>query len=284
MPQGGCAAGSTRGNELPDTITAPPDHENTPYFQCEDDDHSGCPHVQFTTAIQVLPAGVRMVYPGQPELDFTLCQCACHADCSLAGEGEGAGWPDGCSCNETLKMRDRARRMPPSDGGINLSDTLGGGFDQARRQRSARQAAAARAKDRNPEEIGAIIDEEWSRHGLDGPTGMTRKSEISRITNPPNAIEQAVTTAKFFKDLIGAPLRFRDRVRTATAPEPTDEEEQANNERTYEVATGQDRVEVPIDERTRSQLGKVADEGILAPSLARLFTVEIRGGQDDNLA
>jgi hypothetical protein len=164
-----------------------------------------------------------------------------------------------------------------------LSDTLGRGFDQARRQRSARQAAAARAKDHNPEEIGTIIDEEWSRHGLDGPTGMTRNSEISRITNPPNAIEQAVTTAKIFKDLLGAPLRFRDRVRSATPPEPTHEEEQANKERTYEVATGQDRVEVPIDERTRSQLGSVADEGILAPSLARLFTVEIRGGQHDTV-
>ena len=264
------------GAPLPDTITTPPVTKRS-YFLCQHDEHSGCPHVLFTTAMELLPSGVRMVHPEPPELDFSLCQCVCHADCSLAGQTENVGWPDRCSCNGTLKMRAWAKELPPSDEGVNVFDTLGRGIDQARRKQSARRAAAGRAKGHNPEEVGTIIDDEWSRHGLDPPTGMTRKSEISRITNPPNVVEQAANTTKFFRDLIGAPFRFRDRLRDITAAPPD------RDERTYEVATGDDRIEVPVDERTRSRLGGVVDEGMLAPSLGRLFTVEIRDGQHNTI-
>ena len=44
------------------------------YFLCEHDEHSGCPHVLFSTAMELLPSGVRMVHPEPPELDFSLCQ------------------------------------------------------------------------------------------------------------------------------------------------------------------------------------------------------------------
>ncbi len=264
------------GDPLPDTATIPPVVKRS-YFLCEHDVHSGCPHVLFTTAMQLLPSGVRMVHPEPPELDFSLCQCACHADCSLAGQADSVTWPDGCSCNETLKMRARAKQLPPSDEGVNVFATLGRGFDQARRKQSARRAAAARAEGRNPEEVGTIIDEEWSRHGLDQPTGLTRNSEISRITNPPNVIEQAATTTKFFRDLIGAPVRLRDRLRDVISAPPDGEE------RPYEITTGEERIEVPVDERTRSRLGGVVDEGILSASLGRVFTVETRDGQHDTV-
>jgi hypothetical protein len=264
------------GAPLPDTITTTPVTKRS-HFLCEHAEHSGCPHVLFTTAMDLLPSGVRMVHPEPPLLDFRLCQCVCHADCSLAGRAESVGWPDGCSCNATLRMRAAAKERPPSDEGVDVFASLGRGFDQARRKQSARRAAALRSEGRNPEEVGTIIDEEWSRHGLDEPTGMTRKSEISRITNPPSVIEQAANTTKFFRDLIGAPLRFRDRLRQVTSAPPDREE------RTYEVATGDDRIEVPVDERTRARLGGVVDEGMLAPSLGRLFTVEVRDGQHNTI-
>jgi hypothetical protein len=264
------------GAPLPDTITTPPVAKRS-YFLCEHDEHSECPHVLFSTAMELLPSGVRMVHPEPPELDFSLCQCVCHADCSLADQAESVDWPDGCSCNATLKMRARAKKLPPSDEGVNVFATLGRGFEQARRKQSARRAAAGRSEGRSPEEVGTIIDEEWSRHGLDEPTGMTRKSEIFRITNPPSVLEQAANTTKFFRDLIGAPFRLRDRLRDVTSAPPDRED------RTYEVATGDDRMEVQVDEQTRGRLGGVVDEGMLAPSLGRLFTVEIRDGQHDTI-
>jgi hypothetical protein len=152
-----------------------------------------------------------MVHLGSPELDFTLCRCACHGDCSLAGRVDGTGWPESCSCNKTLKMRADEQRIPARDRSINVFSMLGAGLDNGRRQRSARQGAAAQAKagDTN-DEVGAVIDEDWTRHGLVRLTGIARTSELSRITNPPGAIEQAVTTAKFFRDLAGARFRFRD--------------------------------------------------------------------------
>jgi len=222
------------------------------------------------TAHQVLPWGDPLLEP--PPLDFTLCRCACHTDCSLAGRADGAGWPEGCSCNETLEMRNRAKRQPS---GTDTSAAFKQGMDQARRKRSARREAARRAKGLSTEQTEAIIDEEWSRNGLDPPTGMTRKSEISRITNPPNPIQQAVITATFFKDLIGAPFRFRDKVRNILSDTTEHDEEQ----QTYEIATSDDRIELPIDERFRPKLGGVVDEGFLVRSLGKLFSVEVRGGQ-----
>src|SRR5262245_29319259 len=88
-------------------------------FLCRKGDHSGCPHLPFETAIQLLPVAGRLVVSGPPELDFTLCRCPCHADCLLAGRADAAGWPEGCSCNETLNRIDLSRRFPASDGGIN---------------------------------------------------------------------------------------------------------------------------------------------------------------------
>lgn len=239
---------------------------------CDDGDHAGCTHIPYFSAVRVFPIVDLRFLDLDDTDDLTLCRCVCHQECSMQLRADGTGWPEGCSCNGTLKLRHQFGRHAALPQPTNIVTTGRAAIELNQRKRAAAQAVAARAAGQDNDQVGRILDEEWARQGLERPVGFTRELLISGLMNPRSGTERAVSTAKAFADLATAPGRLRSLWRQAKHAEQQEEAEQ-----TYRVASDNKLVEVVVNEVTRPRLSETQAGGFqLFSSIGRGFDVELR--------
>jgi hypothetical protein len=247
---------------------------------CDTEDHSGCPHVPILAAYRILHPHMTVGPNGLATPALTLCRCRCHEGCPVSIRPEPHGWPEGCNCNATLRMRDSERRRV--DRGASADPRL---LDpvvlkkiavKSIRTDQARRAATARGAGQRSERIEEIVVEEWRRRGLVPPSGVGMERTIDLIAHPPDLTERARNQARLGSDLFGLPLR----VRRATKGGLGRLLERAGRDhgRVFEVAGGDDFVGVSLEPGSDTELERLARQAIFLPSLMCTTTAELKVG------
>ena len=252
---------------------------------CDTEDHSGCPHVPILVASRILHPHMSV---GPDEIAtpaLTLCRCTCHDTCPVSSHPEPHGWPEGCNCNGTLRMRHAERRRVERGTSANPSP-----FDPAVlkkiavksvRTHQARRAATARGAGQRSERIEEIVIDEWRRRGLTPPAGIGMERTTDLIAHPPGWTERARDQARLGSDLFGLPFR----VRRATKGGLGQLLERAGRDhrRVFEVAGGDDFVGVLLNPGSDRELERLAGQAVFLPSYMRVTTAELRVRADGDL-
>lgn len=246
--------------------------------RCVDDDHSGCLHAPFGYAIIQVDARSDRAW----DIDERegLCRCDCHRDCPLAAGGLVLGeWLSHCTCNGALQMIDHRWRLPPSSlssgaHNVNLFAAVRPGIEKARRKKRARRSAGRRGTGLSVEAVERIVEEEWRRHGLEVPPPPIARRIADEIVDPPGVVERAGQQARFYRDLAGLPVRLRRVTRGGVSE--TLERLGRKMGGVFNVATGRELIEIPLDARALEEAAEVAGRAVFLPSMMTATRVAAR--------
>jgi hypothetical protein len=254
-------------------------------MNCDDEDHSGCPHVPFHDAYVRLNPGLTASWPARPSQAIFLCICRCHAACPLASF-DPSQWPGSCTCNGTLRMLDnKAQRKDSGDGeqarSINLGGIVSTGIRETLHKRAARHAVQRRSAELDDHEVRELVAQEWANHGLDPPGTVAADRIADEIAHPPGPVERAQRRLRLARDLVGMPLRLHKATRGGLGE--TIERAGRDRGKVYEMATGRDPVEVHLASGSAAQLDRIARRAVALPSLMAVAKVELRLSHDGQI-
>jgi hypothetical protein len=261
-------------DERVDEVDGPGDEDLL--YLCGSGQHDLCVHVLGDPGFLLLTGTSIMEF----DLDQSkLCPCPCHLDCPMVDQTDAAGWPERCEFPATLAAldlsHDRQEDRP------DLFAMIRESRDKSRRTRRARAAVGARTAGLDREGIAAMIDVEWSRHGLEPPVEPLRGMEIDRVVRKGSKrLDGARLNVDLGLALLKAPFRIAAMLRkTTSASRENDQDRYADeHQSTYRVRTRADSVEVVLDDGTQARLSGFGADGLFAPSVLRSGDVELRLG------
>jgi hypothetical protein len=200
----------------------------------------------------------------------SLCECTCHVGCPMAHQSDGTGWPERCSCEGTATLL----RMTGRNKGLHFSLMLRESLEKSHKKKGAREAVKARGRGLNREALGKLLDEEWTRRGLDPPIEPARGIELDRIVSPPTPIAHARSNVELGVGLAKLPFKiaamFRNLGDTSADPVKADERS------VYLIRPKSKPVEVHLDEHAHRLLTHFGDAGLLPLSFLRSGHVSLR--------
>ena len=250
---------------------------------------SGCGSGRHDLCVHVLGDAGLLLLAGRDleELDpgsSSLCLCPCHADCPMTREMNGAGWPELCDCQgtQTIQHFRHSRRDRPPD----VASVLRKSIDRNRKARKARDAVRARAASHDRQDLSTILDEEWTRQGLDPPVEPLRGMELDRLLRPASRRADNVRlNADVGLALLRLPFKIAGLFQQSSSAPDDPEGDVATDERAsvFRIRATADPVEVLLDEDAPRRLAHFGADGLFAPSALRADQVELRIGADRSL-
>lgn len=250
--------------------------------ECQRGQHSHCPHVPTSYAyLHLLPEAKRQMESGSGSRG-KICTCDCHRDCPLAGQTSRGRWPAECTCNGTLRLtRSEGRRQKAEhQGGIPLTSLLREAATRSARKRAAREAVAKRSPGLTPEQLATVIDEEWTKQGLQPPDPAITRLMIDEIQDTPSATGQARREARLYRDLTGLPSRLRQATDGGLSGLL---DSVGKTSGAYEIAAGSGFIELEIYPDAAEELERLAAEATFLPSTMTMTNVEVRIGQSGEI-
>lgn len=212
--------------------------DDADWWPCADRHHHLCTHVTYSAAEDAL-AGTGL-------LDTTaLCPCVCHAGCPLSAQGSADGWPQHCDCAGTLlagRMAAHRRQSGQAAGPVSFREAYRRGRPKRDGQRRATAAIRARGRAATREQAERIVDEEYTRQGLEVPTGAARELLVDTVLHPIGRVEGYALAARTVLQLGKGGLRLARWLHEhAVSGSPADEESDASgDEDTHEDEDGRD--------------------------------------------
>lgn len=171
-------------------------------------------------------------------------------------------------------MLDAAEHGSAATAGLNLRRMIGESLSVSRRTRRARRAVAGQAAGRDVEDVRDLISRKWAEHRLEPLDPVGRDRLLDEIQHPPGLLERAERKARWLRDLLGLPWRLkRAGARVATNVST----ERLIGGGTYRIATSKEMVEVPLEAES-ALVHRITNQAVLAPSLLRITSVELRRG------
>lgn len=149
---------------------------------CAANEHAACPHRMSGVTV--------LVRDDQIEPDVSLCQCACHDGCAVAGRDllPLRDWVAACTCPGSRAGKEQARSLL-RDNAASLTDLRRDAERNAADRREAIRAARERSAGpggagRSRDDVRRLLAEEYASRGLRAPDGAMLENLVDSITNP----------------------------------------------------------------------------------------------------